>query len=50
MLDLLVKNKNYFYFEQFQQGNAQGVQGAYSESAFEKLDEIFYIVQPNSIF
>ena len=26
------------------------VQGAYGESAFEELDEIFYILQPNSIF
>ena len=33
-----------------QRGNAQFVQGAYGESAFEELDEIFYIVQPNSIF
>ena len=28
----------------------QCVQGAYGESAFEELDEIFYIVQPNNIF
>jgi hypothetical protein len=28
----------------------QCVQGTYGESAFEELDEIFYIVQPNSIF
>ena len=33
-----------------QRGNIQCVQGAYGESAFEELDEIFYIVQPNSIF
>ena len=33
-----------------QQGNVQCVQGAYGESAFEVLDEIFYIVQPNNIF
>ena len=36
-----------------QRGNVQCVQcvqGAYGESAFEELDEIFYIVQPNSIF
>ena len=32
-----------------QQGNVQCVQGAYGESAFEELDEIFYIVQPNNI-
>ena len=30
-----------------QRGNAQCVQGAYGESAFEELDEIFCIVQPN---
>ena len=30
-----------------QRGNVQCVQGAYGESAFEELDEIFYIVQPN---
>ena len=29
-----------------QRGNAQCVPGAYGESAFEELDEIFYIVQP----
>ena len=34
----------------FQRGNIKCVQGAYGESAFEELDEIFYIVQPNSIF
>ena len=28
----------------------QFVQGAYSESVFEELNEIFYIVQPNNIF
>ena len=33
-----------------QRGNVQCVQGAYGESAFEELDEIFYIVQSNSIF
>ena len=36
-----------------QSGNVhfvQCVQGAYGESAFEELDEIFYIVQPNNIF
>ena len=33
-----------------QRGNVQCVQGAYGESAFEDVDEIFYIVQPNSIF
>ena len=32
-----------------QRGNVQCVQGAYGESAFEELDEIFYIVQPNDI-
>ena len=32
-----------------QRGNVQCVQGAYGESAFEELDEIFYIVQPNNI-
>ena len=31
-----------------QRGNVQCVQGAYGESAFEELDEIFYILQPNS--
>ena len=30
----------------FQRGNIQCVQGAYFESAFEELDEIFYIVKP----
>ena len=33
-----------------QRGNVQWVQGAYGEPAFELLDEIFYIVQPNNIF
>ena len=33
-----------------QRGNVQCVQGAYGEPAFEKLDEIFYIVKPNNIF
>ena len=33
-----------------QRGNVQCVQGAYGESAFEEVDEIFYIVQPKSIF
>ena len=33
-----------------QQGNIQCVQGAYGEPTFEELDEIFYIVKPNSIF
>ena len=33
-----------------QQGNVQSVQGAYGESAFEELDEIFYIAQPNIFF
>ena len=32
-----------------QRGNVQCVQGAYGESAFEELDEIFYIVKPNNI-
>ena len=32
-----------------QRGNVQCVQGAYGESAFEELDEIFYTVQPNNI-
>ena len=32
-----------------QRGNVQFVQGAYSESAFEKLDDIFYTVQKNDI-
>jgi hypothetical protein len=27
---------------------SQNVQGAYGESAFEDLGEIFYIVQPNN--
>ena len=31
-------------------GNVQCVQGAYGDSAFEELDEFFYIVQPNNIF
>ena len=30
-----------------QRGNVQCVQGAYGESAFEELDELFYILQPN---
>ena len=29
-----------------QQGSVQCVQGAYGESEFEELDEIFYIAQP----
>ena len=33
-----------------QWGNVQCIQGAYGESAFEELDEIFYIVHPNKIF
>ena len=33
-----------------QGGKVQCVQGAYGESAFEGLDEIFYIVQSNNIF
>ena len=33
-----------------QWGNVQCVQGACGETAFEELDEIFYIIQPNSIF
>ena len=33
-----------------QRGNVQCVQGAYGEAAFEELDEIFYILQPNCIF
>ena len=33
-----------------QRGNVQCVQGAYGESAFEELDEIFYILQPKSVF
>ena len=33
-----------------QRGNVQCVQGAYGELAFEELDEIFYIQQPNCIF
>jgi hypothetical protein len=33
-----------------QRGNVQCVQGAYGENAFEELDEIFYIIKPNSIF
>ena len=33
-----------------QRGNVQCVQGAYGESAFEELDEIFYIVKPNTDF
>ena len=31
-----------------QKGNAQCVQETYGESAFEKLDEIYYICQPNN--
>ena len=31
-------------------GNVKCVQGAYGESAFKELDEIFYIAQPNIIF
>ena len=33
-----------------QRGNAQCVQGACGESAFEEVNEIIYIVQPNSVF
>ena len=33
-----------------QQDNVQCVQGAYGESAFEEVDEIFYIVKSNIIF
>ena len=33
-----------------QWGNAQCIQGAYGESAFEELVEISYILQPNNIF
>ena len=33
-----------------QRANVLCVQGAYGESAFEELDEIFYILQPNCIF
>ena len=32
-----------------QRGNVQFFQGAYGESAFEELDEIFNIVQPNNL-
>jgi hypothetical protein len=35
---------------QWQFIEAQWVQGAYGEPAFEVLYEIFYIVQPNNIF
>ena len=31
-----------------QQGNVQCIQGAYGEPAFEELDEIFYVVKPNT--
>ena len=31
-----------------QRGNVQCVQGAYGENAFEELDEIFYIIKPNT--
>ena len=34
----------------FHQGNVLCVKGAYGEPAFEELDEIFYIVKPNTIF
>ena len=33
-----------------QPANVLCVQGAYGEAAFEELDEIFYILQPNCIF
>ena len=33
-----------------QHENVQCVQGAYGEFAFEELDEIFYILQPNCMF
>ena len=33
-----------------QRANVLCVQGAYGEAAFEELDEIFYILQPNCIF
>ena len=42
-----------FIFQAFsmavQRGNVQFVQGAYSESALDKLDDIFYTVQTNDI-
>ena len=47
-----ILNQRPLYFKQFQwrfngaTRNVQCVQGAYGESAFEELDEIFYIVQP----
>ena len=31
-----------------QWGNAQCFQGAYGQSTFKELEEIFYIVHPNS--
>ena len=33
-----------------QRANVQCVKGAYGESAFEELDEIFYILHLNCIF
>ena len=42
-----------FIFQAFsmavQRGNVQFVQGAYSEAAFEKLDDIFYTVKKNDV-
>ena len=49
-------NQHPLYFKQFQwqfnkaMYNVSTVQGIYDESAFEELDEIFYIVKPNNIF
>ena len=44
-----ILSKLHLFFKQYQ-WQLNGVQGAYGESAFEELDEIFYIVQPNNIF
>ena len=42
---------SFFKLSQWQFNVAMyNVQGAYGESAFEELDEILYIVQPNNIF
>ncbi len=46
----MYENLQFAVLNRFQRGNVQCVQGAYGELAFEELDEIFYIQQPNCIF
>ena len=54
MISLKTQSQIHLFFKQYQwQFNeamyiVQCVQHAYGESAFEELDEIFYIVQPNN--